>query len=273
MVGLRQALVVSTLLLGVLSSPYHHEQENSIVDWDQFHAILDSIDTAAIHHALHSLSPKFKDGVFSKDRSAIEQVHSENPAIASKLVHIARRNTGNSTSSTPAPSPSTPEQSSAVAQSSSRAASVSSALSSAIYASTVPPATTIVVAPTTPHSATPVATTSDAVIFSSFGGGLVTVTSSAEAVDFTPSTSTHFFYTTLPNGRLQTQTSVVIVNAPMTHDGGDAQAATGSAGSAATTGSSSNPGLQSGASRLTRGFVTEIVLMLGGAAAAFAMVL
>lgn len=273
MFGLRKALLLSTLFVCVLSSPATKQTQKdsaAIVDWNEFNSLLDSVDSDAIHHALHSLAPKFKDGVFSKDRSAIEQVHSENPLIASKLVHIAKRqSSSNATTTSTTPTPSTPAQSSASSsassESSSRAASVSSALSSAIYASTVPSPTSILVAPTTPNSATPVATTKGAVIFSTYGGGLVTLTSSSEGVSFTPSTSTHLYYTTLPNGNVETSTSVVVVNAPLTAGGGDAAGVTNSAGAAATSGS---PGLASGAAT-TRdsGLIGELFMMLGSAMA------
>lgn len=243
MLGLRKALVLSTFLLGAFSSPRHtSEDDKSLVNWESFQALLDSIDPAALHSVLHSLSPKFQDGVFSKDRSAIEHVHSENPVIASKLVHIAKkRQESNSTTTASTTSASTPAQSSADEQSSSRAASVSSILSSAILASTVPGATTVTVAPSAPASATAVATTDGAVVFSTVGGGLVTLTSSAVGVSFTPSTSTHLYYATAADGSISTSTSVVVVNAPVT----DSPDATGAAGAAATTGG--NPGLQDAA--------------------------
>lgn len=246
MLGLRKILVISTFLLGALSSPRHTpEDDNSLVNWDTFQALLDSIDPAALHSVLHSLSPKFQDGVFSKDRSAIEHVHSENPIVASKLVHIAKkRQESNSTTTASSTTASTPAQSSAEEQSSSRAASVSSILSSAILASTVPGATTVTVAPAAPASATAIATTDGAVVFSTVGGGLVTLTSSAIGVSFSPSTSTHLYYTTLPDGSISTSTSVVVVNAPIT----DSPDATGAAGAAATTGG--NPGLQDAAASI-----------------------
>lgn len=142
MFGLRKAFIFSTLLLGSLSSPANSPaDESSLFDWDAFSSLLDSTDPAALHSVLHSLSPKFQDGVFSKDRAAIEHVHSENPVIASKLVHLAKkRQASNSTTTSTA---STPAQSSVASESSSRAASVSSILSSAIFASTVPAATTV----------------------------------------------------------------------------------------------------------------------------------
>lgn len=246
MLGLRKVLVLSTFLLGAFGSPRHtSEDDKSLVNWDSFQDLLDSIDPAALHSVLHSLSPKFQDGIFSKDRSAIEHVHSENPVIASKLVHIAKkRQESNSTTTASTTSASTPAQSTADEQSSSRAASVSSILSSAIIASTVPGATTVTVAPAAPASATAVATTDGAVVFSTVGGGLVTLTSSAVGVSFSQSTSTHLFYATAADGSISTSTSVVVVNAPIT----DSPDATGAAGAAATTGG--DPGLQDAAASI-----------------------
>jgi hypothetical protein len=206
------------------------------------------------------LSPKFKDGVFSKDRAAIEHVHSENPVIATKLVHIAKRQASNSTTtaSSTQTTASTPAETTAEQQSSSQAASISSLLSSEILASTVPGATTVVVAPSAPTDATAVGTTDGGVVFSTVGGGLVTLTSSAVGVRFTPSTSTHLYYATAADGSISTSTSVVVVNAPIT----DSPDATGAAGAAATTGS--DPGLQDKAGSLKIPSVLVGVAGIGG---------
>ena len=262
MIGLRRAFVFGSLVLGVFSSPAHSSSEDktSLHNWEAFSLLLDSVDPAALHSVLHSLSPKFQDGVFSKDRAAIEHVHSDNPIIASKLVHLAkkRQDSNSTTTTTSSTTASTPAQSSAESESSSRAASVSSILSSAIFASTVPGATTVTVPPTAPPSATPVATSDGAVVFSSVGGGLVTLTSSAVGVHFTPSTSTHLFYTTLPDGTVRTSTSIVVVNAPIT----DSSDATGAAGAATT--SSSDPGLQNIGASLKVGGLAAAMAGLGG---------
>lgn len=229
MIGFKSLLVFGALAVGALSSPRHmQEEDNSIVNWDQFQALLDTIDNTVLHGVLHSLGPKFKDGVFSKDRSAIEHVHSENPAMASKLVYLAqKRQASNSTTTSTSPAQS------------SQISSISSALSTLIVASTVPAATTVLVAPTAPPDASAVATSNGAVIFSTVGGGLVTLTSSNVDVSFTPSTSTHLYTTTAQDGQVQTSTSVVVVNAPMTGP-------TTAAGAAATT--TGGPGLQNSAS-------------------------
>ncbi|KAJ9634019.1 uncharacterized protein PV06_08527 [Exophiala oligosperma] len=230
MFSLRKAFVISTLVLGAWTSPHTPDDDKSLINWDAFHSLLDTIDPAALHSVLHQLSPKFQDGVFSKDRAAIEHVHSENPVIASKLVHLAKKRQDSNSTTTRTSS-----------SSSSEAASISSILSSEILASTVPGATTITVPPSTPASATAVATSDGGVVYSTFGGGMVTLTSSAVGVRFTPSTSTHLYYTTAADGSVETRTSVVVVNAPVT----GATDATGAAGAAATTGS---PGLQNAAS-------------------------
>ncbi|RMZ89052.1 hypothetical protein DV736_g3725, partial [Chaetothyriales sp. CBS 134916] len=239
---MRYAALFSSFLAGLLclpllasSTPSQHQSE-SVIDWSHLASLLDTIDDTILHGVLHQLSPKFQDGIFSKDRSAIEHVHSESPAIATKLVHIAiKRQAANSTAATSSPQATTtaPNQASAI----------NSELSSEFTASTVPSATTVVVPPTGPPDTTPIATKDGGVVYSTYGGGLVTLTSSAVGIKFTPSTSTHLYYSTLPNGNVHTSTSVVVVNAPVT------QAAESGSQSAAAT-SSSNPSLQGAAGRL-----------------------
>lgn len=252
--GIRKAFIFGTLIAGALGSPRHtQEDDNSLMSWENFRALLDTVDPSSLHSVLHSLSPKFQDGVFSHDRSAIEHVHSENPVIASKLVHIARKRQDNSTTTATSTSATTTN-----AQESSIQASISSVLSSAVLASTVPAATTLTVAPSTPPSATAIATTDGAVVFSTVGGGLVTLTSEAVGVRFTPSTSTHLAYTTLPDGTISTSTSLVVVNAPVT----DAPDATGAAGAAATTGG--DPSLQDAAVLVKTPALLMLCAGLGG---------
>lgn len=235
MFGFPKVLVFSTLLISAFASPRYTHHEDSLVDWERLSNLLDTIDTGVLHQVLHSLSPKYQDGVFSKDRSAIEVVHSENPVVASKLVYIAKRQSNSTITSSAAPETSTtPAQSSA-------AESVSSQLASQITASQLPSPTTILVAPSTPAGLTPVSTISNGVVYKTVGGGYVTVTSQQIGVSFTRSTSTRLFYTTLPNGDVQTSTSLIVVNAPVT------AVATGAAGSEQT----SSAGLQNGAAKAT----------------------
>lgn len=238
---LRSALLLSSLIFSGLASHSHHTEQEEAPSWPHLSALLDTIDSTVLHGVLHQLAPKFQDGVFSKDRSAIEHVHSESPEVASKLVHIAlKRQAANSTASI-------------------EAASISSALNSQIRASTVPGATTVLVAPDAPARATAIATVDGGVVYSTIGGGLVTLQSSVVDVSFTPSTESNVFVTTLPNGDVQTRTSVVVVNAPVTDEGG----ASGTAGAAATTGS---PGLQDAAPGLTVSAVFMVCAGIGGLA-------
>ena len=235
---LRRALLLSSLIFSSFASHSHHTDEDDAPSWPKLSALLDTIDSTVLHGVLHQLAPKFQDGVFSKDRSAIEHVHSENPVVASKLVHIAlKRQAANSTT----------------------AASISSVLSSQIRASTVPGETTVLVAPDAPARATAVATVDGGVVYSTIGGGLVTLKSSAVDVSFSRSTESNVFVTTLPDGTVQTQTSVVVVNAPVTAT----DDAAGTAGAAATTG---NPGLQDAATGLKISGIFMIFAGIGGLA-------
>ncbi len=327
------ALVLSTLLLTTFASPTPQPSE-SVADWALFHRLIDNVDESSIHAILHSLAPKFKHGVFSKDRSAIEQVHSENPPLATQLVNLAKRASNTTTTQNSAQASSSiasvesslasvassistaktsltsaqqslssaessassqasvassagtteasvtsakasqtskaSQQASSAAVLSSQQASLTSAqaslsselaASSAYTASTKPADTSLALAPTTPTGYTPVATTHGAVIFSSQGGGEVTVASSTAFVTYSRASSEILSTYTLPNGQLTTATSVVVVNAPIT-----ASVATAEGNGAASTASGS-AGLQSGASTTSRWHLKELVLMLGGAAA------
>lgn len=287
MIGPRKAFVLTTLFLSAFATPTAEAHDDELSNWDKFSAILDTVDEGALHRVLHAVYPKFKDGVFSKDRTALEHVHSENPVMASKLVHIAKRQSGNGTviattssqsssstargsttssaRSSSVASPSTPQETSQSLASVSVASSISSVLtsqlSSQIFATTVPPATTVLVAPSSPSSATAISTGSGVVVYSTRGGGVVTLTSSAVVVSFTPSTSTHLYYSTSADGTVGTRTSLIIVNAPVT----ETAVATGAAGAATTTGSA---GIRNGAVKAsTGGFTAFIIGALGFVAA------
>lgn len=242
MFGLQQLLVLATLLLSTFVSAAPHQHDDSIVDWGRLSAILDSIDNNVLHSVLHNLSPKFRDGVFSKDRAAIEHVHSTNPVLASKLVYIAKRQNNGTAAVT------TQTTQTSVAP---VAATVSDAVASLITASTVPVPTTIRLAPSTASNEVAISTVPGGVVFSTVGGnGVVTRTSSAVAVSFTKSTSTHIF-TYTSDGSIYTSTSLIVVNAPVTATG----VQTGAQGAAA----SSSAGLQNGANRHTNNELSTLL--------------
>lgn len=235
----RSFTVFSLLTSTLLSAADTPKSDDSVVDWGHLSSILDNIDNNVLHRVLHNLSPKFQDGVFSKDRAAIEHVHSHNPVLATKLVYIAKRqNNGTATGAgvLPVAAPASTTQSVAPV-----APTISNAVSSQIFntASSTPRPTTITVAPSPPPNAVVVSTVPGGVVYSTQGGGVVTLTSSAVGVRFTKSTSTSLYYTTLPNGQVLTSTSLIVVNAPVT----GADVATGAAAATA----SGTPGLQNGA--------------------------
>lgn len=235
MFGSRKALFFAALFTSTLVSAAPHHNDDSIVNWNRLSELIDRIDNNVLHSVLHNLSPNFRDGVFSKDRAAIEHIHSTNPVMASKLVYIAKRQ-GNGTTTERGTT------AAAVPTSTSVAPAVSQAVSSQLTASTLPAPTTVEVAPSTAPGEVAISTVPGGVVFSTQGGGVVTRTSSAVGVSFTRSTSTHLFTYTAADGSIQTSTSLIVVNAPVTATA----VATGAAGQAATSG---NPGLQNAGNR------------------------
>lgn len=260
MLFIKQALVFTTLLSSTFAAPHHND--DSIVDWNRLNSILDSIDSNVLHNVLHSFTPKFRDGVFSKDRAAIEHVHSHNPILASKIVYIAKRQNSNETTTAQSATTGAGVITSN-SPSSTSIASVAPAVSSAVESQitetkSTPKPTTIEIAPSTAPGEVAVSTVPGGVVFSTEGGGVVTKTSSAVTVRFTRSTSTHLYYSTAPDGTITTSTAVVVVNAPVT----ETAVPTGAQGAAATSGSA---GLQNSAERPnTNNFFVGLVLGAAG---------
>jgi hypothetical protein len=273
---MRPATLLLTLLPLTLASPVSEQAPPP--DWAYLSTLLDRIDNTVLHGVLHQLSPKYKDGVFHHDRHAIEHVHSTAPIMATKLVHLALKRQDNgtvpdstttttsqqtttqqTTTSAPPPPPTT-SSSSTPTPDPTQEASISSALSEDITAETTPDPTTIAVAPTTPPDATPVTTVVGGVVFSTVGGGLVTETSRNVDVSFTRSSSTKVVLSTAADGRVETLTSVVVVNAPVT-----GSPDSGAQGAAATSG---QPGLQDGAvAQPVQAVLLVVAALLAGAAA------
>lgn len=236
----------STILLAVLPFTIASPAEPPSPNWGYLSSLISRCSPAGLHDILHQLSPKFQDGIFSVDTAALEHVHSEDHLLATKLVHLAlkRQDNGTATTTTAPPDPS-------------QESSISSALSEDITATTEPDPTTISVAPTTPAGATPIETVDGGVVFSTVGGGVVTETSRNVGVSFTRSSSTQLITSTAANGDVETLTSVVVVNAPVTGSP-DSDAA----GAAATT----NPGLQDSATAAKASAMLMIAAGLGAAA-------
>ncbi|KAL9108495.1 MAG: hypothetical protein Q9227_006710 [Pyrenula ochraceoflavens] len=269
------AVLFSFLFTVAISSPAPAERDHA-----SFQQLLSDVSSDSIHKVLHEWSTKFQDGIFSKDITAIEMVHSENAHLATKLVNLAKRQGGTSSNSTVTPTTTssspvtttTPPTTTPTTPSSSRQSSSSHAPSSGsttIAPSTTPPAVTTsstLVPASSPSSASPVSTSSNGVVFSSSNGGMTTVPTSSKPVTYRPSSSTVLSTTTLPDGSQSTMTSFTVVNAPDTNP---AAAPTGSAGAGSGSGGSGsgNPSLQTGAASATREVLREVVLVMGGAVA------
>lgn len=86
-----------------------NDAEEAAADMAAFQQLLKEVDENALHAALHDYSPtKFKHGVFREDRTALEAVHQENAAVATKLISLAKRaNEPNNTTSAEASATST----------------------------------------------------------------------------------------------------------------------------------------------------------------------
>lgn len=92
-----------------------------MVDPNQaFQDLLNALPEESLHVALHNHHPKFQDGVFEGDRTAVEIVHHEDPPLATKLISAAKldilkRQAGQTNSSGTTPPPATSDSSSAAA--------------------------------------------------------------------------------------------------------------------------------------------------------------
>ena len=133
--SLRNILLLALPLAGSVlaqNQPKPSQKKDTYVNPNQaFQDLLNALPEESLHAALHNHHPKFQDGVWEHDRSAVENVHKEDPPLATKLVAAAKveliRRQANGTSSAPAES-SNAASSSAQAESSAAApASTSSA--------------------------------------------------------------------------------------------------------------------------------------------------
>jgi hypothetical protein len=100
-------LFLFALLLAVLSSHVLADEASDDESESNFQILLNSVPEDRLHAVLHDYDPtKFKHGIFQEDRTAIEAVHRNNPAVATKLIYLAKRQS-NHTTTTNKPSPPT----------------------------------------------------------------------------------------------------------------------------------------------------------------------
>ncbi|KAK3903425.1 hypothetical protein C8A05DRAFT_43329 [Staphylotrichum tortipilum] len=225
------------VLLGLASAgsrpfPCHkgspnHQAPGEAADASSLSALLKS---ASLHDLLHRYFPdQFQDGVFPSDHEAIEALQRADPALASSILQLAKREESNSTTSKPADSTSTgtetTETSKPPASTTETPSSSSSSSSSSTSVSPPPSSTTTTSVPpsTTPPSSTRNPSTTPP---SSSLPGTKSHTSSKEIVETL--TSTH------ADGAVVTLTTTTLVPADET---------------AASTSTRATPGLQNRAVR------------------------
>ncbi|KAH0541594.1 hypothetical protein FGG08_003942 [Glutinoglossum americanum] len=95
-------LFLLALLFTVLTTHVLANESLDDENAENFQILLNSVSEDRLHAVLHDYDPtKFKHGVFQEDRTAMEAVHRDDAAMATKLIHLAKRQS-NSTSSSKA---------------------------------------------------------------------------------------------------------------------------------------------------------------------------
>ena len=141
--SLRNILLLALPLAGSVlaqNQPKPSQKKDTYVDSNQvFQDLLNALPEESLHAALHNHHPKFQDGVWEHDRSAVENVHKEDPPLATKLVaaakvELVRRQASptNGTSSAPPAESSSAASSSAQAESSATAPTSTSSAPAAV---------------------------------------------------------------------------------------------------------------------------------------------
>jgi hypothetical protein len=83
--------------------PIHFKQPDSGPGDDTaFQELLSDVSDASLHDVLHDVSDKYKHGIYPEDKTALKAIHKDNPAMATSLVRLARRQQ-NTTMSSSAP--------------------------------------------------------------------------------------------------------------------------------------------------------------------------
>jgi hypothetical protein len=119
MFTLRKSLLLALPLLALVLAQDYPEPSPELettakkVDLNEaFQDLVNALPEESLHAALHNHHPKFQDGVYEHDRTAVEKVHSEDPSLATRLIYAARvelmRRQGNNTISSSATTSSPP---------------------------------------------------------------------------------------------------------------------------------------------------------------------
>ncbi|KAI9868017.1 MAG: hypothetical protein M1813_006762 [Trichoglossum hirsutum] len=94
-------LFLFALFLTVLTTYVLADDPSDDENSGNFQSLLNSVPDDRLHAVLHDYEPsRFKHGVFQEDRTAMEAVHRDNAAVATKLIHLAKRQSNSTSTST-----------------------------------------------------------------------------------------------------------------------------------------------------------------------------
>lgn len=86
----RQFLLSLPLASWVHSQIRPEQSDLSTYRHDEFRELLEALPEQSIHAALQEkLHPKYKEGVYEHDKSALEALHSDNPPLATRVLAVA----------------------------------------------------------------------------------------------------------------------------------------------------------------------------------------
>ncbi|KAI1102410.1 hypothetical protein F4804DRAFT_266888 [Jackrogersella minutella] len=215
--------LANALLKQQPSSEDSAESENdNIVQHDDstFSRLLSSASPQALHQFLHAYFPAtYKHGIYDSDHSAMEAVHANDPELATSIVQMAKRQSGNETSSvgtttatsveTSVVTPTSESSSTSQASSTQETSSTSQASSSDTTTSTATSTSTSTSAAEA-DTTTTISTTESTQGTTTPSSTLATSTASS-STPLTTSSKTSTFTSTLPGGAKTTITSVQVV--------------------------------------------------------------
>jgi hypothetical protein len=87
---MRLVLLSLSLASWTFSQSQPEPSDLSVNRHDEFLELLEALPEQSIHAALQeNLHPKYQEGVYEHDKSALEAVHSDNPPLATRLLAVA----------------------------------------------------------------------------------------------------------------------------------------------------------------------------------------
>ncbi|PMD26149.1 hypothetical protein NA56DRAFT_337904 [Hyaloscypha hepaticicola] len=211
------ALLILAFLGLTIVSATSNQQGNGIPDAIakerlHFQELLDSVEPNSLHEVLHKhMKDRYKHGVYQEDKHAMEVVHQENAVVAHSLLELAKRQSGNSTTTVVTSTASTVTETTTTAiqtVSPSTLSTISPPTSTSQSNSPAAPSTTSVQATST----SPVKSTSSPAVSPTDVQTSPSPKATSPAVSRSV-TQQVLYTTTLSNGGVSTVTSVTVVPA------------------------------------------------------------